>query len=526
VKDGCVPRRALLSCWDKTGLVEFAGGLAALGIELISTGNTARTLRQAGLPVQDITGVTGSPEMMEGRVKTLHPAVHAGILARRGDSEDMDQLEGAGYAPIDLVAVNLYPFKAVVDSGAGREAALENIDIGGPTMLRAAAKNYPHVIPLYDPDQYPEVLSYLREEGDVPLEVRERLAVKAFAYTSYYDSLVARHLGGGDSYYRSWPRYLTLPFTRGRELKYGENPHQDAACYIDPWPGSLSLSRAAVLQGRDLSFNNWQDADAAVQIVAEFSRPAATSVKHANPCGVAVGDSAGEAFRRAHRADPISIYGGIVALNRPVDEDVVEVITANGVFLHVMIAPSFTPGALERLGQRKSLRVLRLDALDGNAGIPSRQVEPVTGRFVQGGLLLMESDREFTPPSDWRVVTEREPSEREREDLDLAWRVVKHARSNAVVLARDGATVGIGTGQVNRVDAASQAAGRAGEAARAAALASDAFIPFPDVVEVAARAGVTAIIQPGGSIRDEQAIAAADAAGMAMVFTGRRHFRH
>ncbi len=503
--------RALLSVSDKTGLVAFARGLAGLGFELVSTGGTARALEEAGLRVVRVEQVTGFPEMLGGRVKTLHPHVHAGVLAR---SDQLDELERRGLAPFELVAVNLYPFERTVAGGAGEAEALEQIDIGGPTLLRAAAKNHPRVWAVARPEDYPSVLEALArgDEGE-QARLRERLAARAFAHTAAYDAQIAAWFAGRLE--GAFPERKILVLDKLADLRYGENPHQRAALYRERG-GSGPLLEAEQLQGKAMSFNNYGDAEAAWNLVSAFEAPAAVAVKHQNPCGVAVADTLAEAFQKAHDADPVSIFGGIVALNRPVDAATAEKLAP--IFLEVVLAPDYEPEARERLAHKKNLRLLRVP-------------EPARGgyldlRRLRGGLLAQDADVAPLDASALRVVTRSAPTESEWADLRFAWEVVRALRSNAIAVAREGRTLGLGMGQTSRIDAARHALERAGEAARGAVLASDAFFPFDDVVHLAAENGVRAIIQPGGSKRDADSIAAADAAGMAMVFTGLRVFRH
>lgn len=507
-------RRALVSVYDKTGVVEFAGGLAACGVELISTGGTYETLHRQGVPVTPVEEVAGFPEMLNGRVKTLHPKIHGGILADRNRPEHLAQLAAAGIAQIDLVVVNLYPFAATVARpGVTRAEAVEQIDIGGPSMVRSAAKNHEGVAVVTDPAQYGEVLTQVRELGGTTLELRRRLAAEAFALTARYDAEIYRYLAGEEPF----PPHLFFHFTRQQALRYGENPHQRAAFYRDDRPAGRSLVHAEQLWGKELSYNNLNDADAALAAVTEFTGPAAVAVKHTNPCGAAEAETLAEAFRQAAAADPVSIFGGIVALNREVDEETARELA--GIFLEVILAPGFTPAALAVLEAKKNLRLLQVPV--------SGAEERLDLRRIAGGVLVQEADTALLPPSEeLKVVTSRQPTPEQWEELRFAWKVVKHVKSNAIVVARGRRTLGIGGGQVNRIDPTRYALQRAGEAARGAVLASDAFFPLPDVVEEAAAAGIAAIIQPGGSIRDADSLAAAEAAGIAMVFTGMRHFKH
>jgi phosphoribosylaminoimidazolecarboxamide formyltransferase/IMP cyclohydrolase len=509
--------RALLGLDDKTDLVQFARGLDQLGFELIATGGTERELRGAGLPVTPVASVTGVEEMLEGRVKTLHPAIHAGILARRDRPQDMATLERLGYQPIDLVVVNLYPFAKLVSAGSPEAAVLEAIDIGGPTLLRAAAKNFASVGVVSSPGQYQWVLAELAAGGLSP-ESRRRLAAAVFQLVSTYDALVASFLAGGwDPETAGWPRHLALGGELRRPLRYGENPHQPGALY-QTGAGPSGLTAATQLQGGELSYTNWLDADAAWRLVSGLEGTAAVVVKHTNPCGVALAGTAAEAFQRAYDCDPRSAYGGVVALNHHLDEEVAAVLAKH--FLELVIAPSASPAALALLAGRPRLRVLGVP-LPGSGAAPGLEF-----RSVDGGLLVQLQDPPTDDEGEFQVVSQRPPTEGEWRQLRLAWRIVRSVKSNAIVLCRDDRAVGIGAGQMSRVEAVELAVSRAGDRAQGSALASDAFFPMPDGLEIAARAGVTAAIHPGGSVRDPQVLAAADTAGVALVATGRRHFRH
>ena len=511
-------RRALLSVFDKTGLVPLARGLAGRGVELLSTGGTARALREAGLEVREIGTLTGFGELLEGRVKTLHPVVHAALLARRDRPEQMKALEELGIAPIDLLVVNLYPFEATVARGADFDACIDNIDIGGPAMIRAAAKNHAFVCVVVDPEDYAPLEEELARHGGTTLALRRRLARRAFARTASYDAAISDFFAA-----RSAEEKLPDPFLlagrRAAVLRYGENPHQKAALYRTPEPRP-GAAQARQLQGKELSYNNLLDADSAFALVCEFDEPAVVIVKHNNPCGVAAGEDLLDDWRRALACDPVSAYGGIVAVNREVDGELAEELTK--LFLEVVIAPGYAAQARAKLAARKALRLLETGAL---AEPRSRDL---TLRSLAGGLLVQERDFGRIDREQLRVVTARAPSEQEWSDLLFAWRVVKHVRSNAIVLARARATVGIGAGQMSRIDAVRIAVEKAreGRGARPCVVASDAFFPFADGLLAAIEAGATAAIQPGGSRRDEEVIRAADEAGIAMVFTGMRHFRH
>ncbi|MDR7388515.1 MAG: bifunctional phosphoribosylaminoimidazolecarboxamide formyltransferase/IMP cyclohydrolase [Armatimonadota bacterium] len=505
-------RRAILSVTDKTGIVEFAAGLRELGWELVSTGGTARALAEAGLPVIPVQELTGFPELLAGRVKTLHPAVHAAVLARP-QPEDLRELGRFGIEPVDLVACNLYRFEQAARGDLDWDELVEHVDIGGVTLIRAAAKNAARVTVLTDPAQYPEALALLRARGEVPLEVRRRWAAQAFLHTAYYDAVIAQALASragvepfGDRMVRAWRKV--------RDLRYGENPHQRAAVYREPLAAADSLAACEPLGGKELSYNNLLDAGAAWALACEFAEPAAVVVKHTNPCGCAAAATLGEAVEGALRGDPVSAFGGIVATNRPVDRD--SAARLQDVFLEVVVAPGFEPEALEVLRRKRNLRLLTAEP-----GGPGPEI-----RTVPGGVLVQEPDRVTWDPQQLRVVTTRHPTEEEWRDLAFAWTVCKHTKSNAIVLARGREVVGVGAGQMSRVDSVRMAVWKAKDRARGAVLASDAFFPFPDGVEEAARAGVVAIVQPGGSVRDPEVVAAAERAGCAMVFTGVRHFRH
>ncbi len=519
-------KRALLSVWDKRGIVDFAKGLSELGFTLISTGGTARTLREAGLPVTEVREVTQFPEILNGRVKTIHPFIAAGILARRDVPAHLHELEALGITPVDLVVVNLYPFREVVRQGVDELTALEHIDIGGVTLLRAAAKNYRDVLVVCDPSDYPQVLHWLRN-GEVPLKVRAQLALKAFAHTAAYDAAIL-------AYFRQqtgtlFPHEIAFGFVKASDLRYGENPHQQAAFYVDPLSEIPSVATAVQLHGKELSFNNIADLDAALNLVREFEQPAACIIKHTNPCGVAIGETLAEAFAKARDADPEARFGGIIGVNRKVDLATAEEILVQGSFYEAIIAPDYDPEALERIKARKgwgeTIRILSLQMGDKPLSPFLRDAE-VTVKSVTGGALVQTADTCDAPPEQWQVVTERAPTDEEWRDLQFAWKVVKHVKSNAVVLAKNGVTVGVGAGQMNRALSVKIAVELAGERAKGAVLASEAFFPMPDGPEIAAQAGVTAIVQPGGSKRDPDVIAVCNRYGVAMVFTGMRHFRH
>jgi len=504
---------ALLSVSDKTGLVDFARGLAALGVILYATGGTERALAGAGIPVKSVQELTGFPELLGGRVKTLHPNVHAGILARRDEPRHLEELAERGLPLIDLVVVNLYPFVDTVASGATGLDAIESIDIGGVTLLRAAAKNHDHVLPVVRPADYPAVLAALRSVGGVTSSLRRHLAAVAFGHTAAYDAAVCDHLrGGGPS--DGLPQDFAMGGHKLRDLRYGENPHQSAALYRTVDGGGIAGARQ--WQGLELSYNNILDAQAAWSLVGDFTAPTVAIIKHANPCGVALGAGVPDAFERALDCDRRSAFGGVVAFNRPVDGATGQALTEQ--FLEVVVAPSFDDAGLAALKTRPKLRVLQPG--------PGPSTMALDARPVTGGFLLQSADRSGTTLGEARVVTVPSPDDEIWKDLQFAWTVVKHVRSNAIVLVHQAAAIGVGAGQMSRVEAVELAVHRAGPRARGAVLASDGFFPYPDGIEVAARAGIRAIVQPGGSVKDAEAIAAADAAGIPMVFTGERHFRH
>jgi len=521
-------RRALLSVSDKTGLIAFATRLAAMGIELISTGGTAKALAEAGLPVTEVSGVTGFPEIMDGRVKTLHPAIHGGLLGVLSNAGHTAAMKAHGIAPIGLLVVNLYPFEATVARGGSWEDTVENIDVGGPAMIRAAAKNHDDVTVVVDPTDYEMVAGELEAGGGMTvLATRRSLAAKAFARTASYDAAISQWFASQSG--AAFGSYFATGGTRLQSLRYGENPHQQAAFYATPG-SSFGISAARQLQGKELSYNNINDTDAALECLAEFGtadEAACVIVKHANPCGVAIGASSLDAYRKALACDPVSAFGGIIALNRTLDAATATVITE--LFTEVIVAPSADEEALAIISRKKNLRLLLLDG------------RPLSGsglavKSVGGGLLVQTRDTMSVDSMELRVVTRRQPSAVELADLRFAFRVAKHVKSNAIVYAKDGSTVGIGAGQMSRVDSAriaarknedvSREAGLALPSIRGSVVASDAFFPFPDGLLQAAEAGATAVIQPGGSLKDDEVIRAADEAGLAMVFTGIRHFRH
>ncbi|MCM0019902.1 MAG: bifunctional phosphoribosylaminoimidazolecarboxamide formyltransferase/IMP cyclohydrolase [Tagaea sp.] len=519
-------RRAVLSVSDKTGLIEFAAALARHGVELLSTGGTAKALADSGLAVVDVGTHTGFPEMMDGRVKTLHPTIHGGILARRGQAEHVAAMDAHKIAPIDLVVVNLYPFEATVEKGAAYDDCVENIDIGGPAMIRSAAKNHESVVVVVDAAQYAELIASLESNGGATdLALRKRFAAAAYARTAAYDSAISSWFAGqlGEAF----PTRLSLAGTRRQELRYGENPHQAAAFYADG-SNRKGIATARQIQGKELSYNNLNDTDAAFEAVAEFDAPACVIVKHANPCGVALGTGGHDAYLKALACDPVSAYGGIVAFNRALSAEAAAEIAK--IFVEVIVAPDAEPQALAILAAKKNLRLL----LTG--GVPDPAAPGRAIKTLSGGFLAQNRDAGRVTRADLKIVSQRAPTPAELDDLLFAFRVAKHVKSNAIVYAKGGATVGIGAGQMSRVDSsriaawkAAEAAKNAGEAQSRAAgsvVASDAFFPFADGLLAAAEAGATAVIQPGGSMRDAEVIAAADAKGLAMVFTGMRHFRH
>ncbi|MCT1591578.1 bifunctional phosphoribosylaminoimidazolecarboxamide formyltransferase/IMP cyclohydrolase [Kocuria palustris] len=527
-------KRALISVYDKTGLEELAQGLHSAGVSLVSTGSTAKRIAEAGVPVTEVADLTGFPECLEGRVKTLHPRVHAGILADRRKDDHVRQLQQLEIESFDLVVVNLYPFAETVRSGAGRDEVVEQIDIGGPSMVRAAAKNHPSVAVVVDPARYDDVVA-AASDGGFDLAARRRLAAAAFSHTAAYDTAVAEWtqktlLADDPQADLVMPPYAGLGFERAETLRYGENPHQAAALYLDQ-AASAGIAQAEQLHGKAMSYNNYVDADAALRTVGDFDEPAVAVVKHNNPCGLAVAtpgaeDPVADAHRKAHACDPLSAYGGVIAVNRPVSEAMAR--TVKDIFTEVVVAPDFEPAALEILTQKKNIRLLRLPEGFGR--------DPLEFRQISGGALMQVADRsqaEGDDPANWTLVAGQAADEQTMADLAFAWKALRPVKSNAILLADDGATVGIGMGQVNRVDSCRLAVERANtldsdgkRRAEGSAAASDAFFPFADGLEVLLQAGVRAVVQPGGSIRDEEVIAAAEAAGVTMYTTGARHFFH
>ncbi len=511
-------KRALVSVSDKTGVVEFCRELVDLGFEIVSTGGTLKALATNGVPVISISDVTGFPECLDGRVKTLHPNVHAGLLAMRSNPEHMEQLEKLNINTIDVVVVNLYPFKETISKpNVELQDAIENIDIGGPTMLRSAAKNYQDVAVVIDPSDYATVLEELKANGEVSLDTKFRLMYKVFQHTAVYDTLIANYLR--DRLDIEFPEKITFAYEKAQDMRYGENPHQNAVFYRDCFGYDGSLINAEQLHGKELSYNNINDTNGALDLLREYNEPCVVAVKHANPCGVGVAENIYDAYCKAYEADPVSIFGGIVAANGIIDAATATEI--NKIFIEIVIAKDFTEEALTILKAKKNIRLLRLPTI--NAPLKPKTFDM---KKVVGGLLVQEIDTKTYNEADWKVVTDRAPTEKEIEDLKFAWKVVKHTKSNAIVLGKDNVSVGIGAGQTNRIWAANQAIEHAGERAKGSVLASDAFFPFSDCVEAAAAAGITAIIQPGGSIRDQDSIDACNRAGIAMVFCGMRHFKH
>ncbi|WP_221568289.1 bifunctional phosphoribosylaminoimidazolecarboxamide formyltransferase/IMP cyclohydrolase [Alkalihalobacillus sp. TS-13] len=509
--------RALVSVSNKEGLIPFVEGLIEQGIEIVSTGGTKRAIEEAGLKVTGISEVTGFPEILDGRVKTLHPNIHGGLLAVRENADHQAQIEEHNITPIDFVVVNLYPFKETISrADVTYEDAIENIDIGGPSMLRSAAKNHASVTVAVDPADYGTILEELKANGAVADETKRRLAAKVFRHTAAYDALIAQYLT--DMTEEEYPESYTVTYTKKQALRYGENPHQKAAFYEVPIGEPSTIAKAKQLHGKELSFNNINDADAALQIIQEFDEPAVVAVKHTNPCGVGVGKTLAEAYQLAYEADPVSIFGGIVATNQEVDAETAQ--RLKEIFLEIIIAPSFSEEALAVLTEKKNLRLLQVE--------PKTIATQVQKRIqtVSGGALVQQEDHYGFDNADLKVATKREPTETEWADLKLSWQIVKHVKSNAIVLAKGNQTIGVGAGQMNRVGAAKIALEQAGDKVSGSSLASDAFFPMSDTVEAAAKAGVAAIIQPGGSIRDQESIDKADEYGIAMVLTGVRHFKH
>jgi phosphoribosylaminoimidazolecarboxamide formyltransferase/IMP cyclohydrolase len=524
-------RRALLSVSDKRGLVELARALAERGVQLLASGGTRSALDRAGLEVTEVSAYTGQPEILGGRVKTLHPKLHGGILARRENPDDVATLAAHGIEPIDLVVVNLYPFAATIAKpGISLDEAVEQIDIGGPSLVRGAAKNHPHVAVVTDPEHYAAVIAAIKAHGGTTLALRKQLALDAFRHTAHYDAAIADYLGRAfepGEQARAFPERLELAYTLRQPLRYGENPHQRAAFYVEPAPRGPNLATARLLHGKELSYNNLLDLDSALRLIRLFPEPAAAILKHNNPCGAAVAETLDLAFERAHDGDPISAFGGIVGLNRVVDRATAERLCTPGRFIEAILAPSYDDDAFALLTTKPTWRnSVRLLSLDAAIGPESPQPLGFDLRRVEGGLLVQDFDSLEHDPTAGEVPTGRTPTPEEKQMLAFAWRVAQSVKSNAIVLARAGQVVGVGAGQMSRVDSVRIALEKAGAKAAGSVLASDAFFPFRDGPDLAARAGVTAIIQPGGAKRDHETVAACDEHGMAMIFTGRRHFRH
>ncbi|OJG26775.1 bifunctional purine biosynthesis protein purH [Enterococcus caccae] len=507
----------MISVSDKTGVIQFAQGLVEQGIEIISTGGTKSALEQAGIPTISIEEITDFPEMMDGRVKTLHPKIHGGLLGRRDLNSHIEAMEIHGIRPIDFVCVNLYPFKeTILKEDVSQEQAIENIDIGGPSMLRSAAKNHQFVTVVVDPKDYKQVLIELSENGETTLATRQKFAAKVFRHTAAYDALIANYLT--DLVGEKDPETLTLTYDLKQELRYGENSHQQAAFYQNALPVSFSIASAKQLHGKELSYNNIKDADAAIRISKEFDQAAVVAVKHMNPCGIGIGKTISAAYQSAYEADPVSIFGGIIVLNREVDLEIAE--KMHKLFLEIIIAPSFSEEAFAILSSKKNLRLMTLDFSEKDKAIEDERVS------VLGGLLIQNQDIVQEKSENWQVVTKRQPSIEELNALAFAWKAVKHVKSNAIVVANSHQTLGIGAGQMNRVGSVQIAIDQAGTKINEAVMASDAFFPMGDSVEYAGQHGIKAIVQPGGSIKDQESIEMADKYGIAMVFTDIRHFRH
>jgi len=508
-------KRALISVSDKNGIAALASELHKHGVEILSTGGTAKLLREENIPVKDVAEVTGFAECLDGRVKTLHPAIHGGILAIRDNKEHMETISSLRISPIDLVIINLYPFKETIQKeGVTLEEAIENIDIGGPTMLRSAAKNYRAVTVVTDPRDYEGVLEEIQRMGETTLETRYRLALKVFQHTSHYDALIATYLAG--DLMQELPEVLTLTFEKQQDLRYGENPHQKASFYREVGGQRGSLVEGKQLQGKELSFNNINDANGALALLKEFEEPTVVAVKHTNPCGVATGETIFEAYCKAYEADPLSIFGGIVAANEEIDEATAEKMA--DIFLEVIIAPAFTEGALEVFSKKKNLRLIELQS------IKYKKTSDYDIKKVMGGLLLQQQDDILLEAA--KTVTKRQPTEAEMKDMIFGLKIVKHVKSNAIVIVKNQQTLAVGPGQTSRIWALKNAIGNCSHDLKGSILASDAFFPFSDCVEEAVRSGITAIIQPGGSVKDEDSIKACDEAGLSMVFSGVRHFKH
>ncbi|NPA51370.1 MAG: bifunctional phosphoribosylaminoimidazolecarboxamide formyltransferase/IMP cyclohydrolase [Aquificae bacterium] len=512
-------KRALLSVYDKTGIVEFAKKLVDLGYEIISSSGTAKVLKEKGVPVTEVSDITGFPEIMGGRVKTLHPKIHGALLAVRDNPEFMTQLEHQNIEPIDIVAINLYPFEQTVKKGASLDEIIENIDIGGPAMVRASAKNFKFVTVIVNPEDYALVIEELEQRGETSLDTKKRLALKAFRHTAFYDSVIASVLNEKFDINEKFPQEFSIPVRKKEQLRYGENPHQEASLYISPVETGTSISGSYILHGKQMSFNNYLDVDAAVTLIKEFEEITSVVVKHNNPCGVATGETLKEAYIKAFNTDPKSAYGGIVAFNKTLDLETAKELSK--VFLEVLVVPNLEDEALEFLkSKKKNLRIVKIkDFEKGLKGLDFRR--------ISGGMLVQ--DRDLALYQNLEMVTKRKPTERELEDLIFAYKVVKHVKSNSVVIVKDKRTLGIGPGQTSRVDSLDTAIKKAKEFnfdLNGAVLASEAFFPFRDSIDIASKHGITAVIQPGGSIRDEEVIQACDENDMAMIFTNMRHFKH
>ncbi|GIO22807.1 bifunctional phosphoribosylaminoimidazolecarboxamide formyltransferase/IMP cyclohydrolase [Oceanobacillus sp. J11TS1] len=508
-------KRALISVSDKTGIVEFAKKLEGKGYEILSTGGTIRLLKDSGVQAIPVEETTNFPEILDGRVKTLHPKIHGGLLGKRSNENHRAQMEEHQIAPIDLVAVNLYPFKETVQKpDVTQDEVIENIDIGGPSMLRSAAKNFVDVLVVADPMDYEAVLEAIENKAD-SYAFRQQLAAKVFRHTAHYDAMIASYFQTQTK--EEFPEIYTVTYEKVQDLRYGENPHQQAAFYKTSIQSSATLATANQLHGKGLSYNNIQDANAALEILREYKEPAAVAVKHMNPCGIGIGETLAKAFKRTYEADPVSIFGGIVACNRPVDLQTAEQLRS--IFLEIVVAPSFDKDAFDLLTEKKNIRLLELD-------VSNQQEQQERLTMVDGGVLIQDVDRKEVQADELEVVTDKKPTEAEIADLLFAWKAVKHVKSNAIVLAKDTQTIGVGAGQMNRIGAAEIAIKQAAEKAKGAVLASDAFFPMPDTVEAAAKAGITAIIQPGGSKRDQDSIDVCNKYGVAMVYTSVRHFKH
>lgn len=510
-------KRALISVFDKTGIVDFAKSLDALGWQIISTGGTSKKLKEAGILVQDISDLTRFPECFDGRVKTLHPNVEGGILAMRDQESHQKQMTELGIEPIDIVVCNLYPFKqTVLKPGVSHEEVIENIDIGGPTMIRAAAKNYKFVTVITDPEDYAKVIEELQANGDTSIATKEMLAAKVFIHTAHYDALIAHYFS--ERLGITSPKTLTLTYEKKQDLRYGENPHQSATFYTSIQGTKGTLTAATQLHGKELSYNNIGDTDGALETLKEFDEPTIVAAKHANPCGVACADTLLEAYKKAYEADPVSIFGGIVAANREIDGETAAEMAKT--FLEVIVAPSYSQEALSILTKKKNIRLLQLE------DIGHKDKKAVKAKTVLGGLLIQDLDTELISEKELKIVSMRKPTVQEMDDLLFAWKVVKHTKSNGIAIAKDKCTTGVGPGQVSRIWALENAIRQGGDRIAGSVMASDAFFPFSDCVEAAHKAGITAIIQPGGSVRDQESIDAVDRYGIAMIFTGMRHFKH